>query len=77
VSEETCSLTETEKETVVDKLTRIGCIEEHYKVQDCYYESRDWRKCKNEVEAFRNCLQTKKQQNENVSKNIQNTSKSN
>lgn len=76
VSDETCSLTEAEKETIVEKLTRIGCIEEHYKVQDCYYENRDWRKCKNEVEVFRNCLQKKKQQ-ENVSQNSQKATKSN
>src|SRR5271170_6864126 len=31
------------------RIDRGGCSKEHYKLQDCYMETKDWRKCKDEV----------------------------
>src|SRR5271156_3428261 len=31
------------------RIDRGGCSKEHYKLQDCYMETKDWRKCKGEV----------------------------
>lgn len=36
---------------------KTGCLELHYKVQECMYEHRDWRKCKQEVADFRSCFE--------------------
>lgn len=55
-----CTLDENQTETVVDKLTKIGCLNEHYKVQDCFFEKKDWRKCQVEVKEFKACLDRNK-----------------
>lgn len=31
------------------RIEKGGCAREHYKLQDCYIENKDWRKCKEEV----------------------------
>src|SRR5271169_1844189 len=31
------------------RIDRGGCAKEHYKLQDCYMETKDWRKCRKEV----------------------------
>ena len=51
---------ESEVDPVVEKLSKIGCLEAHYKVQDCYFESKDWRKCTNEVKQFQDCINLSK-----------------
>lgn len=28
------------------RIERGGCAQEHYKLQDCYLDTKDWRKCK-------------------------------
>ncbi|KAM0703365.1 hypothetical protein Q7P35_009304 [Cladosporium inversicolor] len=38
--------------------TRIfstGCAEENTKLNDCFYEKKDWRACKDEMESFKQC----------------------
>lgn len=60
-----CEITtvkEGEVDPIVEKLSKIGCLEQHYKVQDCYFESKDWRKCTTEVKEFQACLKKAKQQ---------------
>ena len=60
MSNQGCDLnTEEQKETIAEKLSKIGCLEEHYKVQDCFFEKKDWRKCKPEVDEFKKCMDTK------------------
>ncbi len=51
---------EDDTDPVVEKLSKIGCLESHYKVQDCYFETKDWRKCTNEVQEFQNCIKLSK-----------------
>ncbi|KAH0837009.1 hypothetical protein FOPE_04863 [Fonsecaea pedrosoi] len=33
--------------------------EEQLRMNDCYYEKKDWRACKAEMEAFRQCWKRK------------------
>ncbi|XP_044761888.1 cytochrome c oxidase assembly factor 4 homolog, mitochondrial [Coccinella septempunctata] len=42
---------------VEEMLKRTGCIELHYKVQECIAETQDWRKCQLVVSEFRKCMQ--------------------
>ena len=53
---------EDEEDPIVAKLSKIGCLEQHYKVQECYFDSKDWRKCTKEVKEFQECLKKSKEQ---------------
>lgn len=37
-------------------LKRTGCIELHYKVQECIAETGDWRRCQGAVQEFKTCM---------------------
>ncbi|KAK2786795.1 hypothetical protein FQN53_006092 [Emmonsiellopsis sp. PD_33] len=37
------------------RIFSTGCAAEQLKMNDCYYEKRDWRACKKEMEVFREC----------------------
>lgn len=52
-----------ENDPVVEKLSKIGCLEKHYQVQDCYFESKDWRKCTKEVKEFQECIKNASNKN--------------
>ena len=53
---------EEEEDPVITKLNKIGCLEKHYQVQDCYFETKDWRKCTKEVKEFQECVNKAKKQ---------------
>ena len=55
-------LNEDGTDPVIDKLSKIGCLELHYKVQDCYFDTKDWRKCTKEVKDFQQCIKLSRQQ---------------
>lgn len=42
---------------VEEMLKKTGCIELHYKVQECIAETNDWRKCQMPVNNFRKCME--------------------
>ena len=43
-------LDDEEEEDPVDKMMeKIGCEEQHYQVQLCMMENKDWRKCREQV----------------------------
>ncbi|KAF2006837.1 hypothetical protein P154DRAFT_421525 [Amniculicola lignicola CBS 123094] len=44
------------------RIFSTGCSDENMKLTDCYYEKKDWRACKKEMEIFRACW--KKQGND-------------
>ncbi|CAG8977907.1 hypothetical protein HYALB_00001785 [Hymenoscyphus albidus] len=44
------------------RIFSTGCAGENTKMNDCFYEKKDWRACKNELENFRKCW--KKQEND-------------
>jgi len=52
---------QSDQDPVIEKLSKIGCLEKHYQVQDCYFETKDWRKCTKEVKQFQECLKQAKQ----------------
>ncbi|KAF2735053.1 hypothetical protein EJ04DRAFT_512049 [Polyplosphaeria fusca] len=37
------------------RIFSTGCADENMKLTDCYYEKKDWRACKSEMEVFREC----------------------
>ncbi|KAJ3663505.1 hypothetical protein Zmor_007760 [Zophobas morio] len=41
---------------VEEMLRKTGCINHHYKVQECIAETQDWRQCKKQVSDFRKCM---------------------
>jgi cytochrome c oxidase assembly factor 4 len=49
------SLSEDDIDEWEGRILKGGCAREHYKLQDCYMDNKDWRKCKDEV-RFLLCL---------------------
>lgn len=47
---------EEEDDPVISMIKRTGCLEEHYAVIECQYDKKDWRACRSEVSAFRECM---------------------
>lgn len=43
--------------TIIEK---SGCSKYHYALQDCYAETRDWRKCKKEMQDFQACTEAQR-----------------
>lgn len=37
------------------RIFSTGCAEENIKMTDCYFEKKDWRQCKDEMETFKRC----------------------
>ncbi|KAF3026537.1 hypothetical protein E8E14_013797 [Neopestalotiopsis sp. 37M] len=37
------------------RIFSTGCADENMKMTDCYFEKKDWRACKKEMEVFREC----------------------
>jgi len=52
---------EEEEEDLVDTLIeKSGCSQEHYLVNECMVEHRDWRKCQQTLRNFQACLNKNK-----------------
>ena len=47
-----------EHDRVVAMLEKAGCLELHYKVQDCMVDHKDWRKCQEDLKTLQTCIQT-------------------
>lgn len=45
------------EETLIDPVERTGCEKQNDAVLLCYAETKDWRKCKKELEAFKKCME--------------------
>ncbi|PQE31008.1 CHCH domain-containing protein [Rutstroemia sp. NJR-2017a WRK4] len=45
------------------RIFSTGCAAENSKMTNCYFEKKDWRLCKQELETFRKCW-TKHQNDE-------------
>ncbi|XP_055686716.1 cytochrome c oxidase assembly factor 4 homolog, mitochondrial [Lutzomyia longipalpis] len=45
-----------EEDPVEVMLKKTGCIELHYKVQECIAEKQDWRQCQDCVQEFKACM---------------------
>lgn len=45
-----------EEDPVIKMLEKAGCAQAHYAVQECMAETRDWRKCQDQVKTFKDCI---------------------
>ncbi|XP_029956999.1 cytochrome c oxidase assembly factor 4 homolog, mitochondrial [Salarias fasciatus] len=45
-----------EDDPVEQMISRTGCAELHYAVQECMAEHQDWRACRNQVQTFKDCM---------------------
>ncbi|XP_040005748.1 cytochrome c oxidase assembly factor 4 homolog, mitochondrial [Xiphias gladius] len=45
-----------EDDPVERMISRTGCAEQHYAVQECMAEYQDWRECRNQVQTFKDCM---------------------
>ncbi|XP_028277725.1 cytochrome c oxidase assembly factor 4 homolog, mitochondrial [Parambassis ranga] len=45
-----------EDDPVEQMISRTGCTELHYAVQECMAEHQDWRVCQDQVRAFKACM---------------------
>lgn len=50
------TLLDNDIDPVENMLKKTGCIELHYKVQECIASKQDWRKCQSEVQEFKMCM---------------------
>ncbi|XP_023952335.1 cytochrome c oxidase assembly factor 4 homolog, mitochondrial [Bicyclus anynana] len=56
-------VTDGDDDPVESMLKKAGCLDLHYKVQECINTTRDWRKCQGEVNDFKECIMRHKQEN--------------
>ncbi|KAF7503142.1 hypothetical protein GJ744_004284 [Endocarpon pusillum] len=52
------------------RIFSTGCAEEQLKMNDCYSDHKDWRICKKEMEAFRECWKRKGNEKRTQSKDL-------
>ncbi|XP_071767906.1 cytochrome c oxidase assembly factor 4 homolog, mitochondrial [Centroberyx gerrardi] len=52
------SRSEDEDDPVDRMISRTGCAELHYAVQECMAEQQDWRRCQSQVQTFKDCMAT-------------------
>jgi len=45
-----------EEDAYETRIRNSGCADQHYALQDCYLETKDWRKCSQYMSAFRVCM---------------------
>ncbi|KAL1924993.1 uncharacterized protein VTP21DRAFT_4647 [Calcarisporiella thermophila] len=46
---------EDEEDEYNERIKRTGCAKENEDLQLCFYDTRDWRKCQKEMDAFKEC----------------------
>ncbi|CAO3591773.1 unnamed protein product [Absidia cylindrospora] len=51
--------TEEEEEILNARIEKTGCAQENEDLQLCFYDKRDWRLCKDEMQQFRQCFTAK------------------
>ncbi|XP_053214585.1 cytochrome c oxidase assembly factor 4 homolog, mitochondrial-like [Panonychus citri] len=47
---------EEEDDPVTLAIKRTGCLQLHFDVQECIFETKDWRACKQQVASFKKCM---------------------
>ncbi|XP_053702571.1 cytochrome c oxidase assembly factor 4 homolog, mitochondrial [Synchiropus splendidus] len=46
-----------EQDDPLDRMiSRTGCAQLHYALQECMAEQQDWRLCQSHVQAFKDCM---------------------
>ena len=71
------SRSEEEDDPVDRMISRTGCGELHYAVQECMAEHQDWRKCQSQVQTFKDCMTSfQNSRKEQLNKRQQDSAKS-
>jgi cytochrome c oxidase assembly factor 4 len=52
---ETQHIVDEEDDEYILRIKRSGCYPQHIALQDCHWETKDWRKCKTQMEMFKLC----------------------
>ncbi|KAI8921941.1 hypothetical protein DFJ77DRAFT_413641, partial [Powellomyces hirtus] len=47
---------EEDEDPYITRIKKSGCFAQHEALQDCHFEKKDWRACKDEMTAFRKCF---------------------
>ena len=50
---------ESEEDVYEKSISESGCAAENEAVQNCYFETRDWRRCAGALAEFRACFKAK------------------
>ena len=45
-----------EHDRVISMLEKAGCLDHHFKVQDCMVDHKDWRECQEYLKDLQVCL---------------------
>ncbi|CAK7213562.1 hypothetical protein SCUCBS95973_001838 [Sporothrix curviconia] len=53
------------------RIFSTGCADENAKLTDCYFEKRDWRACKDEMERFRECWKAHRNDERTSTKDVE------
>jgi len=59
---------EEDDDPVEAMLRKAGCLEQHYSVQFCMADNKDWRKCQDVVKDFQTCINNSKAKGKNIVK---------
>ncbi|KHJ31732.1 putative cytochrome oxidase assembly factor 4 [Erysiphe necator] len=51
------------------RIFSTGCAAENTKMNDCFYEKKDWRLCKDELKLFKECWKKNKNDERTSTKN--------
>jgi cytochrome c oxidase assembly factor 4 len=46
-----------DEDEYVKRIKRTGCYDQHVKLLECHFDSKDFRKCTKEMQEFRICFQ--------------------
>lgn len=47
---------EEEEDPYNARIEKTGCFQENEDLQLCFFDTKDWRQCKKEMQAFRECF---------------------
>ena len=45
-----------EEDPWIKRIRKSGCFKEHESLQDCFFDKKDWRHCRDEMMAFKACF---------------------
>ncbi|KAG5357522.1 Cytochrome oxidase assembly factor 4 [Yarrowia sp. C11] len=52
------------------RINKTGCADENMALTDCYQDTKDWRKCTDEMKAFKDCWAAHKQDDRTKTKQM-------
>jgi cytochrome c oxidase assembly factor 4 len=56
-----------EEDPWITRIKKSGCYDQHVALQDCYYDTKDWRACREEMNLFRVCFAAQQKKKESGS----------